>query len=148
MNVELTEKEGKFLLKVLEYNYAETEEDFEGKGMDSENPLLKSLDWKLRKFKDYDKDRRFYLEERLTFGMLFCGAGYRTGIACNQMHKRLDYAIMTLSGMQQNGGMGSDFDEESDKQDREDILNVLKDLLIAFGVSAEELIEPKLEFDI
>jgi hypothetical protein len=148
MNVDLTEKEGKFILKLLKYNYAETEEDFEGIGMGSENPVLKSLDRKLRKFEDYDEDRRSYLEERLTFGMLFCGAGYRTGIACNQMHKRLDYAIMTLGGMQQNGGMGSDFDEESDKQGHEDIKNVLKDLLIAFDISAEELIEPKLEFDI
>lgn len=147
MNVDLSEKEGKFLLKVLKYNYAETEEDFEGRGMDSENPLLKSLDWKLRKFDDYD-DRRFYFRERLTFGNLFCGAGYRTGIACNQMHQRLDYAIMILSGAQQNGGMGSDFDEEEDKQSHEDIKNVLKDLLIAFDISAEELIEPKLEFDI
>lgn len=150
MNIELTEKECIVLIKILLSNFADL-----GKDIYEDRCFVEKLMWKLGKLIkfcfDDDLVRKQNYEEsskRLTFGKLFCGAGYHSQIACNQIHQRLNYAISTLSGAQQNGGMGSDFDEEEDKQSREDIKNVMKDLLIAFNISPEELIESKLEFDI
>ena len=70
---------------------------------------------------------------------LFCGNMPQTAEDINYLHKRLTYAISTLSGMQQNGGMGTEFDTDSDKEDQKSLVSFIKDMMTAFSVTVEEL---------
>ncbi len=59
----------------------------------------------------------------------------------HQYHKSLNYAAYILGGMEQNGGMGTEFDEQSEKEDNQKLKNLLKDIVSAFGYSPQDLIE-------
>ena len=64
-------------------------------------------------------------------GPIFMGAGGYSVALCNLLHARLDYALSELSGMQQNGGMGSEFDEASDINAKRIIHEVIDDIKVA-----------------
>lgn len=70
---------------------------------------------------------------------LFMGAGWLSINSRNLLHKRLSYAAMILGGKEQNGGQGTEFDEQSDKEDEYKIKEVLRDIIAAFGYSPEDL---------
>lgn len=157
--IELTEKELDYLVRVLEQNYADIYDDFDSeRSWDFENPIKHQLYLKLSgQFYQYDlaekiisaqKNSRITKLPRENSGYLGMGCGFRSIVHLNDLHKRLNYSGHVLSGQQQNGGQGTEFNEESDKQDQESLRNIIKDLMTAFGVLPEELIESKLEFDI
>lgn len=156
MNIELTEKEQNYLIRVLEQNYADLYEDYEGgKYHGFNNSIKHQLYLKLFGRVPYELSESIHKDGRIAHkttgqksGVLSMGNGYYSTMRINELHKRLNYASMVLSGQQQNGGQGTEFNEESDRQDQESLQDVMKDFLISFGVSPEELIEPKLEFDI
>ena len=159
MSIDLTEKEQDYLIRILEQNYADIYDDYgNDKFYGFENPVKHQIYLKL--FGDhyrYDlRDKICFAEKnseldklsRQNSGYLGMGSGFYSILHLNDLHKRLNSAACVLTGQQQNGGQGTEFDEKFDRQCQEHLKDILKDLLIAFGVSPEELIEPKLEFDI
>lgn len=144
MNIELTDKEVEFLMRVLLNNYAEEQQDFEQDNI-SDIGISAFLIGKLvagksnlRKLFYQIKDERFLVQDRIT-QYLFMGAGWHSLVAANNLHKRIRQAIYILGGMQQNGGMGTEFDEESEKQDKQSLKEIALDVLTAFGLTVEDL---------
>jgi hypothetical protein len=140
MQIDLSDKEIKFLIRVLVQNYAEEMDDFvQGMNLNSDgiaSDLLNKVMYEdLNTFKKAHKER--CIEEPLN-EKLFMGSGVHALDLENRLHKRLVFAFIQLSGSQQNGGRG-DFDEEYEKQSSQDIKDVLKDLLVAFDLKPDDL---------
>jgi hypothetical protein len=57
-----------------------------------------------------------------------------------QLHDRLSYAFSMLSGRQQNGGMGSEYSDKEEKESEQAIIDVIDDVIIAFGLKNREQI--------
>jgi len=70
---------------------------------------------------------------------LFMGNGWHSIVNRNKVIKRIILATSALSGIEQNGGMGTEFDEVSDKKDRQTIKEVALDILTALGLTIEDL---------
>lgn len=153
MKIDLTEKDIVYLARLLELNYADRQEDFEGiTNIGSHNPNYDSLFSKLMytthgKFEDAwheARKERFSLKE-VSFDTggegrrLFLGAGYHTLFQLADLHRRLSFAAGELGGEQQNGGMGTEFDEQSSKEAKQNIKNVLRDIIHAFGYKPGDL---------
>lgn len=62
---------------------------------------------------------------------IFMGAGERSVLNCGLLFGRLDEALSVLSGGQQNGGMGHEFDEESDRECDERLEAIVRDMAMA-----------------
>lgn len=73
------------------------------------------------------------VKERLFQGMIFMGAGAHSGVMVDLLHRRVDYAISMLSGEQQNGGMGTEYNEKFANEAIESIDAVILDLITALG---------------
>lgn len=67
------------------------------------------------------------------------GAGWHSIVNRNKLIKRIVFATSILGGMQQNGGMGTEFDDAADKEDRQSIKEIALDVLTAFGLTIEDL---------
>lgn len=142
MKIDLSDQEIEYLLRVLVLNYADREEDIQP---DILNPpkIRESLLSKLL------NDNNFYLypsihKEQFSAKdsinlKLFMGTGWHSVVEANKLHKRLEFAISQLGGEQQNGGMGTEYDEQSAKVADEDIKSVLRDIIFAFGYKPEDL---------
>ncbi len=85
------------------------------------------------------RKHRWHKENVFDKDTLFLGGGLYSMNAVGMLHKRLAYATMILGGKQQNGGQGTEFDEQSDKEDEQLIKTALKDIIAAFGYKPEEL---------
>lgn len=144
MNIELNEKELEFLIRACVLNYAEQRGDFEKdigdygiceKLIQKLCAVGKSTAYKTR---DDALNSKWSEKEPLN-KKLFLGAGWYSIIDINHLHKRLQYAVSILGGMQQNGGMGTEFDEQSNIEDKQTIKDVIKDMLMAFNLTVEDL---------
>lgn len=82
-----------------------------------------------------------YCKEKLFDGKkkLFLGSGPYSLVDINNLHKRLNFAISELGGEQQNGGMGHEYDEQSGKEAEQNIKDVLRDIIHAFGYEPGDL---------
>lgn len=143
MNIELSDNEIKFLIRALVMNYADIEEDFVPDDISASNQnsaIIGKFLSGMAKRDEYSKAKNNrYLKDRLPPKPLFLGAGWHSIIHTNMLHKRLQYAVSELGGNQQNGGMGSTFKYVEDQEATENIKNVLRDLITAFGMTTDDL---------
>jgi len=135
--IDLTEEEVKFLIRALVSNYASDERDFDmtniaDSGVESVilGKLLSSRDL----MDTYDEARKEQTLKEPLNKRLFLGAGNHSIVFLNKLHKRLTYAAHELGGMEQNGGMGTEFDEAFQEDGEKNIKLVINDILIAFGL--------------
>lgn len=71
-------------------------------------------------------------EEGHAFGRpIFMGSGPRSELHCGLLLGKAREALSLLSGQQQNGGMGSDFDEGFDREATERIEAIVRDMAMA-----------------
>ena len=96
--------------------------------------LVGRLVCRLNKLKEFYSARETrYRKEKLN-EKLFMGAGNRSIVLKNELHRRLEYATSQLSAIEQNGGMGHPFDERMDKECRQNIKDVIDDIIVAFNI--------------
>lgn len=143
MKIDLSDKEAEFLMRALVSNHAEDDQDFEPDIGDSGvgSLIIGKLVQADRKMYDaYNNARksRFGSKNRIK-DYLFMGAGWHSLVNRNKLIKRIVLATSTLGGMQQNGGMGTEFNEESDKEDKQLLKEVALDVLTALGLSLDDL---------
>lgn len=147
MKLELSDKEAKYLLKALINSHGDTEEDFDTNDITQSSPkdfiIGKLVQFNTEMFNEYNQTRRDRFERLPLKKKLFMGNGYHSMVVVNLLHKRLAWAASELSGLEQNGGMGTTFDSEMDKECTQNIKDVIKDIMIAFDVKPEDLCEPK-----
>lgn len=135
MKLELSDDEVKYLIKSLIFSYAESEEDL-GKENIKQDLIDKLIFSSKVGYKEFTNIKKFNFKSTLK-NKLFLGAGFHSIIDCNNLHKRLDYAISELCGNQQNGGMGSEFSVEDDLEARNSIKQVIEDIILAFDMEKE-----------
>lgn len=143
MKIELSDKEAEFLMRVLVSNHAEDVQDFDqniGDGGTGSLLIGKLVQADRRMYDAFDEARqsRFGDKERIK-DYLFMGNGWHSIVNRNKIIKRIVLATSALGGMEQNGGMGTEFDEESDKQNRQIIKEVALDVLTALGLTIDDL---------
>jgi hypothetical protein len=142
MTIDLSEDEIRFLMKVLVNNYAEDYEDFDPKNIGDRGTagfLIGKFIHAKGAYKTYiEVKKERYLREPIN-EKLFMGTGNVSLVKANKLHKRLQFAISELSGMEQNGGMGTEFDVEADIQSSNNIKDVIRDMLVAFNLKPEDL---------
>lgn len=144
MKIDLDDKEIDFLIKALVNNYASDQNDFDPLNIADSGTcymVIGKVVSQSRKHKLFSatRDDRYTVVKTPINKKLFMGAGHHSIVAKNLLHKRLEFAAYQLAGIEQNGGMGTEFNEESDKQEKEDIKDVMRDLLVAFGLTADDL---------
>ena len=79
-----------------------------------------------------------YLEDPIK-EKLFLGCGWCSSVNVNYIHKRLQFAVSQLGGMEQNGGMGAEYIEQEDIDAKKNIKDVILDIMIAFDMKLEDL---------
>jgi hypothetical protein len=141
--VEFSAKEIEFLIRALVSNYAEDESDFVSKYNISSQGISGELIGKLIKIIPsgidiYHKARKSLSLNSSLNKKLFMGNGYHSIINANKLHRRLRFATNQLGGLEQNGGMGTEFDTDLDRECIIDIVNVVKDIMIAFGLTEKD----------
>lgn len=62
---------------------------------------------------------------------VFMGGGAHSERDCGLLFGKLEEALTVLSGMQQNGLMGYEFDEDSDREDGERLEAIVRDMAMA-----------------
>ena len=142
MSLEFSEQEIKFLMRALVNNHAEDYGDFDSRNI-ADHGIAGLLIGKLIHAKGaweaYTNARKEkYLKEPIS-EKLFMGTGNVSIVRKNQLHKRLEFAISELGGLEQNGGMGTEFDTEMDIEGRQNIISVIKDMLVAFNLKTEDI---------
>lgn len=143
MKIELSDKEADFLMRALIDNYAEDNQDFESDISDTGicSLLIGKLvqaDRRLMNAYYQARKSKFSNQERIK-DYLFMGNGWHSIVNRNKLIKRIVLATSALGGMEQNGGMGIEFNEESDKQDKLTIKEVVLDVLTALGLTIDDL---------
>ena len=146
ISIDLTDEQCEYLMRVLLNNYGSVHEDY-AKYTSYNEPsdylvgLLVSKNRKLRDSYNKIKNLKFKMKDMKDSlnQKLFCGAGFLSTLMINDLHKRLEYAVGMLSGMQQNGGMGTEFDKDFNKEANQALINFIKDMMFAFDVSSEDL---------
>ncbi len=143
MKIELSDREAEFLMRVLVSNHAEDVQDFEqdiSDGGVSSLLIGKLVQADRKMYEAFNKARqsRFGDKERIK-DYLFMGSGWHSLVNRNKVIKRIVLAGSILSGMQQNGGMGTEFNEESDKQDKQSLKEIAIDVLTALGLTVDDL---------
>jgi hypothetical protein len=143
MKIELSDKEAEFLMRALVSNHAEDNQDFEQDISDSGICSLlidKLIQANGKMYQAFNEARqsRYGDKERIK-NYLFMGSGWHSIVSRNKLIKRIIWATSVLGGMEQNGGMGTEFDNESDKQDKQTIKEVALDVLTALGLTVNDL---------
>lgn len=142
MNIDFSEKEISFLMRTLANNYAEDYEDFDPCNIGDTGTaglLIGKLIHAKGAYKAFTEARKEkYLKEPIN-EKLFMGTGNVSIVKANRLHKRLRFAFSELGGMEQNGGMGTEFDVEADIESAQNIKDVIKDMLVAFNLKPEDL---------
>ncbi len=142
----LTEDEEKYLLRSLILNYADNLDDFDREDISKGNNVKENLIGRLIRRSDINREfyskirRQQYSSKESLKNRLFMGAGYHSLVQKNNLHERLEFAASELCGLQQNGGQGTTFDQEMDKECKDNIKSVLKDIIYAFNIPVEELV--------
>ena len=142
-SIDLTDEQCDYLMRILINNYGSINEDYANYTSYDEPSnhlieLLVSKNIELQKSLHKIRDLKFKMKESLNT-KLFCGAGFHSSLMINDLHKRLEYAVCMLSGMQQNGGQGTEFDKNYDKEAKQSLINFIKDMMFAFDVSMDDL---------
>ena len=141
-NVEFTKKELNALLRALTYCYAAESEDYEKPEDLANTSIFDSIIGKIvysdrvSMHKEYSniRNKRWKHECKELTSPLFMGAGYHSILYLNEIHKQINQASSILSGMQQNGGQGTEFDYKSQEQDEKAIMQIARNILVALGV--------------
>lgn len=95
-------------------------------------------------FDEYDKsNKNKYLTDRQFTEYIFLGAGSFSTLNIDKLHARLAYAVAMLGGQQQNGGMGSEYSVEEEKETEKAIIEVIQDIAVALGVEDKIKIDGK-----
>ena len=146
MKIELTDEQLDFLIRALVCNYGHQETDFKqgnigDRGMG--DLILGKLLALTGAYDDWQKAcKERYLKTSINKnGPISLGGGWYSLLGINACHKRLAFAFSELGGLQQNGGMGTEFDEKMDQECRKNIKEVLRELIRAFGMRVEDLRE-------
>lgn len=138
-----SEQELNFLIRAVVKNYAEDFEDFETPDITDigvVGTLIPKLIWNHKNgYNIFLKSRKEKTLNKPIKEKLFMGSGYHSTVRKNNLHKRLEFAIHELGGMEQNGGMGTSFDEVFDAEGKQNIKEVVQDIMIAFGLTIEDL---------
>ncbi len=141
-----TPKQITFLLKGLYSNYVIEEEDQEDPFGGTRSPDLLTMPLMLAAGLDphsfYEIRNQKYCKDILypdNTKPIFLGAGNFSVRDAAMLHQRLSFALSELSGEQQNGGMGTEYNKQSGKEAEQNIKDVLRDLIHAFGYSAADL---------
>jgi len=71
---------------------------------------------------------------------IFMGSGAHSERDCGLLFGKLREALSVLSGMQQNGMMGYEFDEDSDRKDTERLEAIVRDMAMALAGREIELV--------
>lgn len=146
MKLDFTEKEIEFLIRAVVCNYAEQDSDFKGDISDNgpSNMVIGKLVGGSEHFENVYYDAR---KQRLAKDMVnknvFMGNGWHSTVDVNTFHKRLTFAFCELSIIEQNGGMGTEFDEKLNDRNLKNIKDVLKDIVIAFDMIPQHLMDNK-----
>lgn len=146
MKIELSDKEIDFLVRALVCNYGEKETDYEkdisNSGLSYE--LIGKFIFASNASSDiFYQARREEVCKDKTHKTAFMGHGWLSKIFTNLLHKRLHFAFHQLGMMEQNGGMGTDFDEKMQQECTQNIKDVLNDLIFAFGMTPQNLMDDK-----
>ncbi len=64
-------------------------------------------------------------------GLVFMGSGSFSEATIEHLHKRLDEGFSHLSGAQQNGGMGTEYDLDMEKECDKQIDSVVREIALA-----------------
>lgn len=136
MKLELNDKQASFLLRSLILNYASTEVDL---NLDLEiiGNLIKLDDKFMDEYESVSSNK--WKSNAPLNKSIFCGNGLHSILDGCEIHKRLQYAFGIQSGMQQNGGMGTKFDQKSHKNGMVEIVSVIKDIMIALDVTIGDI---------
>lgn len=144
MKIDLSNKEIEFLIRALVCNFAENRSDFNLENITDSGIcglLIGKLSLTPGNIKHYNNVRIEKYNAKNKFGKkLFMGNGNHSTVDLNYLHKRLEFAVSSSSVMEQNGGMGEPFNQEMDLECKQNILNVIKDLILAFDVNIEDLL--------
>lgn len=145
MKIELTEKQVEFLIRALIYNFGATQEDYCGENITESNvgdfvlgKLAQSSGSSFAYFENIMGEQ--FKKKPLPDRRLFMGAGYHSILHFNDLCKRLKYISGVLGGKEQNGGMGTIFDEKSDSEDEKEIKDSLREIILAFGYTPKDLL--------
>jgi hypothetical protein len=131
-------------MRALVNNYASDNQDFDSTDIGDGGTgalligKLVQADFKLHKTYSQARNQKWADSEKVK-DYLFMGAGWHSIVAKNKLHRRIDCAVSALGGMQQNGGMGTEFNEEYDKKDRQTLKDVALDVLTALGLTVDDL---------
>lgn len=139
-NIEFTNKEIEILIRALTLSYFQEESLDDFKLIDVlKNKLIDLPDFSIDTCEILKKAHSSRMIETKIGEKLFLGGGVNSVVAANNLHKRLNYAISILGGMQQNGGMGSEFSEEEDLQGKNELHEVIKDIACALNVDLKDI---------
>jgi hypothetical protein len=142
--LDLTDNEAKCLIKALVLNYADTHDDFSPTDIGECNQIKENLLGELiSKSSNYDfyrdtKDNRFSRKDPIR-KKLFMGAGHHSIVQKNGLHQRLEFACYELSGLEQNGGQGTEFDQQMNDECILNIKDVIKDIAYALNMSVGDI---------
>lgn len=76
--------------------------------------------------------------KRMFDKMIFLGNGEHSAEKCKKLHERLNYALMMLEGMQQDGLQGSRPDTEKEKlAARGELRDAAQDIVTALGFNVK-----------
>ncbi len=64
---------------------------------------------------------------------IFLGCGVKIAAKIALLHERINFALYSLGGEQQNGGMGTEFNTEQHNEDNKIIRDVVQDVITALG---------------
>lgn len=137
----LTDQEAEFLYDTLENNLAQipTESNIsKNMRVSLQGKILSRCKIPFDKI-DAIRVNKLHPNNEFDTTPLFLGAGIHSENRISILHKRLQYAIYVLCGMEQNGGQGTEFDVESDKYDRANIKRTLIDIIAAFEYKPSDL---------
>lgn len=142
-NINLTDEQIEFLVRTCCASYAMDERDIRSENGIHSTIAAEVIGALLYQRKNFTSSfgsmmKQCSLSEPIN-KKLFMGAGNHSIIALNKLHKRLQYAAHQLGALEQNGGMGTEFDEKLEKDCKDDIVSVIKDIMYAFDISKEDL---------
>jgi len=142
MNIDLSDNEIDFLIRAIVSNYGQKSKDY---GLDISSRGIGAeiigkfviLNKKYRAiYSNARKDSEFF--EPIN-NKLFCGSGWLSILHIAHLHKRLESAIDNLCTIQQNGGMGTEYDEQLEFKCRSEIKSIVKEIMFALDVSVKDI---------
>jgi hypothetical protein len=142
MEIKLTDEQISFLIRAVVNSYAEDIIDHKSNDITDFGTNREVLGILIanRHLRDvYSQARKDNSMKDSLGKKLFMGCGWCSIVDKNKLHRRLEFAVSQLGGIEQNGGMGTEFDENAQREMEEDIKGVIRDMLMAFDLKPEDL---------